>query len=291
MTTLQFIIIWVHLLLPIYFRVFPRLSDQPFIQNSSKWSTETGYEDPRNPNAYPYRPFGIGRRESFTAITRVLNSDLDFVCGGAIEGYKIAFHAPNELPSVWKKHYHVSANQAAIFMVAPNLISTSSTLRRHSPMTRQCYFNAERKLKYYQHYTQHNCEAECLMNYTLIECGCVHFAMPSKENVLNIRILEWNLVQLCFIQIARIPRNENMWNTTSIVLSERWKWPFFIGSCWNMQLFTILHHAHLWSWTESRWVWFLQSMVQINVSTTSRICKVKSFNISSFHPKCPETSN
>lgn len=190
------------------------MADQPVLQNSSKWSTETGYEDPRNPEAYPYRAYGMGRRESFTAIIRVLNSDLDFLCGGAIEGYKIAFHLPNELPNVWKKQYHVSVNQAAMveffrnhindifsidcsfnskfcptifsikyfkFMVAPNLISTSSTLRRHTPMVRQCFFNAERQLKYYQYYSLHNCEAECLTNYTLIECGCVHFAMPSKE--------------------------------------------------------------------------------------------------------------
>lgn len=128
----------------------------------------------------------MGRRESFTAIIRVLNRDLDFLCGGAIEGYKIAFHLPNELPHVWKKQYHVSANQAAMFMVAPNLISTPPTLRRHPPMIRQCYFNGERQLKYYQYYSQHNCEEECLTNYTLKECGCVQFAMPSKMNVLKI---------------------------------------------------------------------------------------------------------
>lgn len=166
--------------------MIPALKNQSLAQNSSKWSTETGYDDPRNPEAYPYRAYGMGRRESFTAIIRILNSDLDFLCGGAIEGYKIAFHLPNELPHVWKKQYHVSADQAAMFMVAPNLISTSPTLRNHSPMVRQCYFNAERQLKYYQFYSQHNCEAECLTNYTLIECGCVHFAMPSKECVLKI---------------------------------------------------------------------------------------------------------
>lgn len=155
------------------------MKNQSLAQNSSKWSTETGYDDSKNPEAYPYRAYGMGRRESFTAIFRVLNSDLDFLCGGAIEGYKIAFHLPNELPHVWKKQYHVSANQAAMFMVAPNLISTSSSLRNHPPMVRQCYFNEERQLKYYQFYSQHNCEAECLTNYTLIECGCIHFAMPS----------------------------------------------------------------------------------------------------------------
>lgn len=175
------------------------MKNQSLTQNSSKWSTETGYEDSRNPEAYPYRVYGVGRRESFSAIVRVLNSDLDYLCGGAIEGYKIAFHLPNELPHVWKKRYHVSANQAAMFMVAPNLITTSPTLRRLPPKVRQCYFNAERQLKFYHHYSQHNCEAECLMNYTLKECGCVHFAMPSKGTSLEISKLSQKSCLLFFL--------------------------------------------------------------------------------------------
>lgn len=43
---------------------------------------------------------------------------------------------------------------------------------------RQCYFNGERYLRLFRMYTQHNCELECLANYTMAKCGCVKFSMP-----------------------------------------------------------------------------------------------------------------
>lgn len=181
------------------------MKNYTFVQNSSKWSTETGYNDSINPDTFPYeafsipyfvfksfkvglffeffsfRAFGVGRHESFTVIVRVLNSNRDLLCGGATEGYRIAFHLPNELPHVRKKYYQVSTDQAGMFMVAPNLISTSQALRNHPAMVRQCYFDAERQLRFYQFYSQHNCEAECLTNYSLNACGCVHAWMPRER--------------------------------------------------------------------------------------------------------------
>lgn len=47
---------------------------------------------------------------------------------------------------------------------------------------RQCFFNSERYLRFFKHYTQHNCELECLANYTMKTCGCVKFSMPRDKN-------------------------------------------------------------------------------------------------------------
>lgn len=105
-----------------------------------------------------------------------MNADQDLLCGGATNGYKIAFHLPNELPHVWKKNYHVSVGQAATLMAAPIVISTSTALRNHHPVERQCYFNAERQLKLYQYYSQHNCEAG-----ELIDCG-IHWTNSAETN-------------------------------------------------------------------------------------------------------------
>lgn len=49
------------------------------------------------------------------------------------------------------------------------------------PLSRQCYFNYERRLKYFKVYTQQNCELECITNFTLQTCGCVKFSMPREE--------------------------------------------------------------------------------------------------------------
>jgi acid-sensing ion channel, other len=59
------------------------------------------------------------------------------------------------------------------------MITTSDNLRSYLPSTRQCYFEGERYLHYFTAYTQRNCELECFTNYTLQECGCTMFNMPS----------------------------------------------------------------------------------------------------------------
>lgn len=170
-----------HLCQPIYhFRTASELKQLPSIPKPSKWNPDSGYSDQDDTDAYPYRAFGTGKRESFQAVMKFLNHDNDYLCGGAFDGFKVTFHMPNELPQLGRKYYHVTDNQAAMFLVAPNVIETSPTLRDYAPAVRQCYFTMERKLQFFHHYTQQNCELECMSNFTLKECGCVLFYVPSK---------------------------------------------------------------------------------------------------------------
>lgn len=43
---------------------------------------------------------------------------------------------------------------------------------------RECYFDGERPLIFFIHYSESNCNFECLTNQTLKECQCVAFYMP-----------------------------------------------------------------------------------------------------------------
>lgn len=142
---------------------------------------EKGYDEEKD--AYPFHAFGTGKRESLLILMQALNSEIDYLCGGATDGYRITFHLPNEWPQMWKKPFQISNGHAATFMIIPNLIVTSPNIYSYDPNVRQCYFTAERPLRFFRYYTQHNCEMECLTNYSLNICGCVHFAMPSKFNV------------------------------------------------------------------------------------------------------------
>lgn len=144
---------------------------------------ESGYDGPKDAEPYPYLAFGTGKRDSLLVLMQALNSEIDYLCGGATDGYKITFHLPNEWPIMWKKPFQISNGHAATFMIIPNLIITSPNVYSYDPNVRQCYYTAERPLRFFQYYTQHNCEMECLTNYSLNVCGCVHFAMPSKFNV------------------------------------------------------------------------------------------------------------
>jgi acid-sensing ion channel, other len=46
---------------------------------------------------------------------------------------------------------------------------------------RNCYFEYERKLKYFNKYTKHNCLQECLTNSTVEMCSCVPSFYVRKE--------------------------------------------------------------------------------------------------------------
>lgn len=86
-------------------------------------------------------------------------------------------HNPAELPDVEKESYYVGHERNALFNVHANMIETMDDLIRYSPEKRQCYFDGERKLKFFNIYTENNCQMECVANHTLQECGCVRFEM------------------------------------------------------------------------------------------------------------------
>ncbi len=71
---------------------------------------------------------------------------------------------------------------------------------------RQCYFDGERQLKFFQIYTKANCKLECLTNMTLRYCRCSAFFMPSKLSGIENRISK--LVYL--IQNFRRKWNKNL---------------------------------------------------------------------------------
>lgn len=100
------------------------------------------------------------------------------MCGGGVQGFTIVFHPPNELPQVDKQFLYVSLGKAVIFTIKPEQIIPQDTISTYRPKNRNCYYNRERKLKFFREYTQYNCELECLSDFTLDRCGCVKFSMP-----------------------------------------------------------------------------------------------------------------
>lgn len=148
---------------------------------SSNWDMEEGYDFPKDTEPYPFRIFGTGKGASFSILLRVFNQDIDYLCGGPIQGFEISFHAPNERPYIWRKPFQITLGRSAIFTINPSLIITSPNVRDYTPNERQCYFNSERRLQFFKQYTQRNCEIECFYNFTLAECGCVKFSMPRRS--------------------------------------------------------------------------------------------------------------
>lgn len=98
-----------------------------------------------------------------------------------LDGYHLMFHSPLELPDVNSVHHYTTARQALMFWIVPHMTKIDDSLKGLQPEERNCYLEQERSLKFFQIYSQNNCEQECLANYTLKLCGCVQFFMMRKS--------------------------------------------------------------------------------------------------------------
>lgn len=183
-----FLFIWLlsSLLINIPYSISDEFHETSHNISSPKWSLEEGYQNsvPVDPETYPYRIFGSGARSGLFALLRLYEQNLEYLCRGPVQGFKILLHTPGEVPQVSKHYFRVPLLQEVLVSVKPNMITTSDGLRHYEPNRRQCFFNSERSLQYFKVYTQRNCELECLTNFTLGYCGCVKFSMPSMSNLL-----------------------------------------------------------------------------------------------------------
>lgn len=144
------------------------------------WSLERGYRSGSHKRVYPTRVFSAKQSMALVIFLRLFDHDLEYVCRSLVPGFKIYLHTPGEIPAMSRKSYRVPAFQEAELSINPTYITTANGLRSYKPNQRQCFFNDERRLRFFKIYAQTNCEAECLANFTYLECGCVQFSMPSK---------------------------------------------------------------------------------------------------------------
>lgn len=158
------------------------------VKNNSKavqWNLQDGYAKsiPYDPETYPYRVYSPGQWEGLMVLLRLHEPDLDVLCRGSMQGFKMILHPPSELPQV-SDGFRIPNKQEFFVAIRPSMIKTSEGLRDYDPNRRQCFFNSERYLRFFKVYSQRSCELECLSNFTKAECGCVKFSMP-RESVYN----------------------------------------------------------------------------------------------------------
>lgn len=78
-------------------------------------------------------------------------------------------------------YFRISLFEQMEVTIKPTITTTSNGLRSYDPNLRQCYFNDERRLRFFKVYSKNNCELECLANFTKKVCQCVKFSMPSMK--------------------------------------------------------------------------------------------------------------
>ncbi|RZF48039.1 hypothetical protein LSTR_LSTR002105 [Laodelphax striatellus] len=86
---------------------------------------------------------------------------------------EVVIHNPAETPTAYHAIASAEKDSRTAIVVTPKLVLTSDDLKSWLPEERGCYYNHERKLRYFKYYTQNNCNTECEINATLEKCNCL----------------------------------------------------------------------------------------------------------------------
>ncbi|CAH1099297.1 unnamed protein product [Psylliodes chrysocephalus] len=150
--------------------------------HSEGWTLGEGYPKHSKKDTFPRRAMSAGYSAGLFLVLKASTPDLDYICKGPVQGFKILLHHPAEVPRVSRQFFRAPLDQEVVVSVRPDMMTTSEGLLSYNPQRRQCYFPSERYLSFYQSYTQQNCQIECLTNFTLAKCGCVAYHMPREKH-------------------------------------------------------------------------------------------------------------
>jgi amiloride-sensitive sodium channel len=91
----------------------------------------------------------------------------------------IYFHLPNEIFTV-DGHDKIILKQNEVTSIELDIVihRMEESLKKFPIELRKCYFEDERKLKFFKHYSVYHCKLECFSNITYKNFGCVKFYMP-----------------------------------------------------------------------------------------------------------------
>ena len=133
----------------------------------STWSVTSGYDN-KNSDVYPHRAVS-GADVGFNIVLNMKTSDIDFLCRGPVQGYKMKIHSPDEFPRMYSGYQRIPFNSEVIAHVKPELKLNSQK--------EFCHSTSSKSLRYFKQYSQANCLAECLSTHVESECGCIKFSM------------------------------------------------------------------------------------------------------------------
>lgn len=153
---------------------------------------------------YPYRV--LSGSEGLRIDMRIFERDIDYMCSGPVQSFKILLHSAGEIPQMKKYYYRIPLDYDVVIAVRPNIMNTTESLiNNYSKEQRKCVAEGERKLVFFTRYTQRNCQLDNLAMRTYRKCGCVTFSTPRLRGVPIcrytiemdcVRTVEVNLMQL-----------------------------------------------------------------------------------------------
>lgn len=117
-------------------------------------------------DVYPHKAFS-GTIFGLNVVLQTNSSDLDHICTGPVQGYRLKVHSPDEFPVMTSGYQRIPLSKELLVNVKPAM----------SIKTDDCHSTLTLPLKTFNTYTQSNCLAECTSTYVQSKCGCVKFSM------------------------------------------------------------------------------------------------------------------
>ncbi|XP_071443236.1 pickpocket protein 28-like [Hetaerina americana] len=148
----------------------------PIHTSWTEWNADDGYPNGESIEAYPKRGPGAGATSGLHILLTAKPEEYDNCV--TMKGFKVLLHNPSEFPMMKQQFFRAQFGQDAAISVKPNIMGTSADLQDYTPSRRQCIFQRESHLWLFTHYTQQNCELECIVNATLKNCQCMMFFIP-----------------------------------------------------------------------------------------------------------------
>ncbi|XP_014094082.2 pickpocket protein 28 [Bactrocera oleae] len=196
------------------------------------WYAERGYPSDLPNKYYPRRIAGTGESLGLS-ITLDVEADKYYCSSTNSVGFKLSLHSPNESPNVHETGVLIAPGNETKVRVRPDKTETTQKLRSVDTKYRRCLFHDERKLLYFAHYTQRNCEMECIAKMLLQHCGCISFYMPKiykNSTICNIRSLH------C-VEMVRLRKDPTIGSCLDAC------WP----SCYDLTFLVDVFAIPLWS--------------------------------------------
>jgi hypothetical protein len=94
-------------------------------------------------------------------------------------------HSPFEFPNVFDalSYGQFDYGESLEVLIIPKVIFTDESLVEIPPSRRNCYFDGERKLKYFKTYTKQNCETEFYADYMISKLNCSQYYIVKDKSV------------------------------------------------------------------------------------------------------------
>lgn len=102
--------------------------------DTNSWNVENGFAASDSFDSVPLRALGSGMTNGLKVHLKIHEEDIDHICRGPIQGFKVLLHTPSNMPQSTAEYIRVPPSQEVVVTMTPNIITTSNDLRRYSPI-------------------------------------------------------------------------------------------------------------------------------------------------------------